>query len=311
MDQAEQGSTVEHCSRWPDEGHSWSHRKHAGLPTVWTRSCSGCGFIDVSEVRRLSAALEFANHDARAKGRVLDAARAWWASVSGSLTGYEHDLGAAIAECDAFVSTSTAEIIDGHPESYCHRCGGPNIVSWFADSPVWNQVMRGGSINGDEPHDGIVCPVCFAAMAYVQGVATRWRLSAEDVRGELETVTPSGRVWNDATHLWMDPPAAPPSSAAVDACRAATPVPRTWTLPPEPGLEVTRVLDAYGQYFERGQDEHPGADTWIGQVFAGDADVPDLELEWPMLMAYQAPLTDATPARSATPDAEPAPGGGQ
>jgi hypothetical protein len=82
--------------------------------------------------------------------------------------------------------------------------------------------------------------------------------------------------------------------AAWDALGAPTPS-RTWSLPPEPGLDVTRVLDAYGQYFERQHDEHPGDDVWIGQTFAGDGDVPDLELEWPMLMAYQSPLTDATP----------------
>jgi len=70
---------------------------------------------------------------------------------------------------------------------------------------------------------------------------------------------------------------------------------RTWTLPPEPGLEVTRVLDQDGQYFERQHDEHPGDDMWIGQTFAGEADVDDLELEWPMLMAYHSPLTDASP----------------
>jgi len=87
-----------------------------------------------------------------------------------------------------------------------------------------------------------------------------------------------------------------PTLAAVDALGSAAPTPRTWTLPPEPGLEVTRVVDQFGQYFERHHDEHPGDDEWIGQVFAGDGDVPDLQLEWAMLMAYQAPLTDATPA---------------
>ncbi len=93
---------------------------------------------------------------------------------------------------------------EGHPEDYCHRCGGPNIKTWFADSPLWNQVMRGGSINGHEPFNGIICPICFAALAKEQGVATHWRLVAKDVQVELETVTPSGRVWNDTTHLWEE-----------------------------------------------------------------------------------------------------------
>jgi len=56
-DQAAQGSTVDYCSRWPEEGHSWSLTKHAGLPVVWTKRCGSCGFLDVSEVRADLAAL--------------------------------------------------------------------------------------------------------------------------------------------------------------------------------------------------------------------------------------------------------------
>lgn len=88
-----------------------------------------------------------------------------------------------------------------HTEAICQRCGGPNIV-WFAPSPLWNAVMRGGSINGDEEH-GIVCPICFAALAEERGIATCWRLDAEAVNVELETVTPSGRVWDG--RRWADP----------------------------------------------------------------------------------------------------------
>lgn len=92
---------------------------------------------------------------------------------------------------------------DVHPESYCHRCGGPNIV-WVSPSPLWNAVMRGGSINGDDEHDGIVCPTCFARLAEERGIASRWRLSAELVAVDLETVTPSGRTWDAETWLWRD-----------------------------------------------------------------------------------------------------------
>lgn len=97
--------------------------------------------------------------------------------------------------------------IEPHPESYCHRCLGPNVV-WCTPSPLWNEVIRGGSINGDELHDGIVCPMCFVLMAQDQGVVGRsgaWELTATDVRVELETVTPSGRVWNPDTWLWEAP----------------------------------------------------------------------------------------------------------
>ena len=124
-------------------------------------------------------------------------AKAWWASTGGCLTGYEHDLGEAI-------EALSAEMRSGHPENYCHRCGGPNVLSWFAPSPLWNAVMRGGSIGGDEPHDGIVCPVCFAVIARERGVATRWRFSAVDVQVPLETVTPSGRIWDETTDLWRE-----------------------------------------------------------------------------------------------------------
>lgn len=75
---------------------------------------------------------------------------------------------------------------------------------WTAPSPLWNQVMRGGDINGVELHGGVVCPSCFAALAEEAGVAQSWRFTAEVIHAELQTVTPSGRVWNDATWLWED-----------------------------------------------------------------------------------------------------------
>ena len=89
-------------------------------------------------------------------------------------------------------------------EAFCHRCRGPN-VEWSAPSPLWNQVMRGGSINGVEPYHGIICPTCFAIMAEALGIACRWRLSAEIVNVPLETVTPSGRVWNPDTWRFDEP----------------------------------------------------------------------------------------------------------
>lgn len=95
-----------------------------------------------------------------------------------------------------------------HPERRCHRCGGPN-VSWIAPSPLWNQVMRGGDINGDEGPNGIVCPTCFAVVAQERGVAELWRLTAERVHVPLQTVTPSGRVWDEPTWMWVDPPPGP------------------------------------------------------------------------------------------------------
>lgn len=93
-----------------------------------------------------------------------------------------------------------------HPEATCGRCGGPN-VGWHAPSPLWNQVMRGGDINGTDLFGGIVCPTCFAVLAEQAGIASMWTLRAERVHVELQTVTPSGRVWDEATQLWQEPPA--------------------------------------------------------------------------------------------------------
>jgi hypothetical protein len=89
-----------------------------------------------------------------------------------------------------------------HPEIYCHRCGVTN-VSWVAPSPLWNEVMRGGDINGENPFDGIVCPTCFVVLAETTGIASGWYLTADQVNVPLQTVTPSGRVWNDELRLWV------------------------------------------------------------------------------------------------------------
>jgi len=91
----------------------------------------------------------------------------------------------------------------GADESTCQRCGGPNRV-WYAPSPLWNEVMRGGSINGDEEY-GIVCPTCFMVLAEERGIAGCWRLDARDVHVELETVTPSGRRWDVEADRWSAP----------------------------------------------------------------------------------------------------------
>jgi hypothetical protein len=101
-----------------------------------------------------------------------------------------------------------------HPEARCHRCLGPNIT-WSAPSPLWNAVMRGGSINGVDEFDGIVCPICFAALAEERGIARTWTFKADEVLAELETVTPSGRMWDDAAGMWREPPANDSTAPAI------------------------------------------------------------------------------------------------
>jgi hypothetical protein len=102
-----------------------------------------------------------------------------------------------------------------HPEATCHRCHGLNIA-WSAPSPLWNAVMRGGAIGGEDEFDGIVCPTCFAVLAEQRGIAVLWRLSAERIHVELETTSPDGRVWDSERWLWVEPA----TGGVVDAAPA-------------------------------------------------------------------------------------------
>ena len=86
----------------------------------------------------------------------------------------------------------------------CERCGRGSAV-WSAQSPLWNEVIRGGSINGEPMYNDMVCASCFMELAEGQGVATKFRVTAEDVAVELETTTPSGRVWDENSLLWVEP----------------------------------------------------------------------------------------------------------
>lgn len=66
--------------------------------------------------------------------------------------------------------------------------------------------MRGGSINGPWEFGELICPTCFMVLAEERGIASGWRLHATEVHAELETTTPSGRVWDDDTDLWKEAP---------------------------------------------------------------------------------------------------------
>ena len=50
-----------------------------------------------------------------------------------------------------------------HPEDFCHRCGRPNVPSWFVASPLWNGAMRPQG-EASEQWNGIVCPPCFVEL---------------------------------------------------------------------------------------------------------------------------------------------------
>lgn len=52
---------------------------------------------------------------------------------------------------------------DFGPESFCHRCGRPNVTSWHVDSELWNAAVRkpdGTPIDG-YPNSEIICLPCF------------------------------------------------------------------------------------------------------------------------------------------------------
>lgn len=87
----------------------------------------------------------------------------------------------------------------------CRRCGSPN-PPWSAPSPLWNAVMRGGSINGEALFDDMVCATCFMVLAEERGVAQGWRVTATTIKAPLETVTLSGRVWDAEKSLWQPVP---------------------------------------------------------------------------------------------------------
>lgn len=85
----------------------------------------------------------------------------------------------------------------------CKRCGHEN-PAWSAPSPLWNEVMRGGCINGPPEYGDMVCAACFMVLAEAKGVASLFRVSAERVTAPLQTITPTGRVWDEASQLWSE-----------------------------------------------------------------------------------------------------------
>lgn len=95
-------------------------------------------------------------------------------------------------------------ITESGPEGEdCQRCGGPNVAAWFAPSPLWNLVMRGNNIDGEARFGDTVCPACFIRCAEEAGVSGTWKLTVDPAPEGLVLSTPSGRVWDDTTGLWV------------------------------------------------------------------------------------------------------------
>jgi hypothetical protein len=79
-------------------------------------------------------------------------------------------------------------------EGLCELCG-QEYRCWAAASPLWNAVVRGGSIDGEEEY-AFLCADCFMGLAEDRNIATAFQLRAAQSI-PLEMTTPSGRVWND------------------------------------------------------------------------------------------------------------------
>lgn len=109
----------------------------------------------------------------------------------------------AAAALDPFDSSARAALTSSALSGeQCRRCGHGN-PSWSAPSPLWNAVIRGGSIDGEPTFDDMVCASCFTELAEQQGIASGWTVKADKINVPLETTTPSGRVWDDDKGLWV------------------------------------------------------------------------------------------------------------
>jgi hypothetical protein len=124
-------------------------------------------------------------------------------------TGEQESISSVLADQANALATGEQE---GEAEN-CKRCGRGNSV-WFAPSPLWNAVMRDGSIDGEPKYNDLVCASCFIHLAEEQGIATHFRVFAEQVNVELETTTPSGCVWDEGRQLWAEPDSQPGKAPA-------------------------------------------------------------------------------------------------
>lgn len=106
-----------------------------------------------------------------------------------------------VGEHDADIARVLAD--DVSATEWCRRCHGPNVI-WSAASPLWNFVMRGNDINGDPKFGDMVCIPCFITLATEAGVPDHgWRLTNVAEPDGLIYRTPSGRVWDGESFMWV------------------------------------------------------------------------------------------------------------
>lgn len=63
--------------------------------------------------------------------------------------------------------------------------------------------MRSDDILGPSLYRDLVCMTCFVLLANEAGIGGQWRLSVAPAPDNLTTVTPSGRVWDEHSWLWV------------------------------------------------------------------------------------------------------------
>ena len=139
----------------------------------------------------------------------------------------------------------------GPGEATCERCGGPNVWSWHAPSPLWNRVMRDPETGADRW--GIVCPSCFAALAEDAGLGGppldgkprwTWHFGPHEDVSEL-WIDRDGRQWNAASCLWEARPV-PAGPESIDEGRWRrdgwhdAPCWRAWVANPDGGCTCGR-----------------------------------------------------------------------
>jgi hypothetical protein len=133
----------------------------------------------------------------------------------------------------------------------CARCGHPNTV-WRAPSPLWNAVVRGGCINGEPIFDDMLCAACFMVLAEEKGIAANFRVIADDIFAELQTTTPSGRVWNEEDWLWRPSPNGRGDGLKIQHSPGSNPGDATSsTLPAAASVEAGEIIEMCAKVAER------------------------------------------------------------
>jgi hypothetical protein len=103
---------------------------------------------------------------------------------------------------DHIIALAADPALRPHPEETCERCGGLNVLSWHAPSPLWNAVLRDPVTREDRW--SIICPRCFAELAEESVVGSsagwHWAPCGEPLP---EWDMGDGRIWDPERCLWV------------------------------------------------------------------------------------------------------------